>query len=213
MEIQQTQEKVEALLREANVLRLRGQTAEAETRCQAALELAPEEPTALEMLGDLLRGRGKLEEAAALYQRAAAAAPNRPSPEKKYAEVTLELSERQRMRDAAHLLLQNPPSPQQQRRNVIVAFMLSSLFPGLGQLYNQEWVKGGLLVLGGLVCLGLGADALFRLLFTVASAHASGAVNSFQAWFGFLGSVLWLYSVIDAVVTAQKRSRGAGRFG
>jgi tetratricopeptide (TPR) repeat protein len=210
VETQQTQEKLDALLREANVLRLRGQLAEAEARCQAVLELAPEEPTALEMLGDLTRGRGQLEEAAALYKRAFAAAPQRPSPEKKLAEVTLELAERQRLRDTAALLLQHPPSPQQQRRNVMIALVLSGVFPGLGQFYNHEAVKGAILVFSSLLCLWVGGGALFRLFFTVATAHASGEVNSFGAWFGLLGFVLWIYSAIDAVVTAQKRGQGAG---
>jgi tetratricopeptide (TPR) repeat protein len=210
VETQQNQEKLDALLREANVLRLRGQPEEAEARCRTVLESAPEEPTALEMLGDLTRGRGQLEEAAALYKRAFAAAPVRPSPEKKLAEVTLELAERQRLRDTAALMLQHPPSPQQQRRNVMIALVLSGLFPGLGQFYNHEAVKGTLLVLGSLICLWAGGDALFRLFFTVATTHASGAVNSFGAWFGLLWFVLWIYSVIDAVVTVQKRGQSAG---
>jgi TM2 domain-containing membrane protein YozV len=210
VETQQTQEKLDALLREANVLRLRGQPAEAEARCHTVLEWVPEEPTALEMLGDLTRGRGQLEEAAALYKRAFAAAPERPAAEKKLAEVTLELAERQRLRDTAALLLQHPASPQQQRRNVMIALVLSSCFPGLGQFYNREPLKGCLLALGSLVCLGVGIYPLFSLLLTVATTHASGQVSSVGAWFGFLSLVLWLYGVIDAVVTAQKRGHGAG---
>ena len=213
VETQETREKLDALLREANVLRLRGQAAEAEERCRAVLAIEPAESTALEMLGDLLRGRGKLEEAAELFQRAAAAAPSRPSPEKKYAEVTLELAERQRLRDTATLLLQHPASPAQQRRNVMFALLLSAAFPGLGQFYNRDAVKGAVLVAGALICLWLGIEPLLRLFLTVATAHASGEVNSFGAWFGLLGGVLWLYSVIDAVVVAQKRSRGAGPVG
>jgi tetratricopeptide (TPR) repeat protein len=212
---QQTQDKIDALLREANVLRLRGQVDDAEQRCRTVLELSAEEPTALEMLGDLLRGRGKLEEAGEQYRRAVAAAPGRPSPEMKYAEVALELAERQRMRDAATLLLQSPPSQELQRRNVTMALLLSLIFPGLGQFYNREAVKGGLLVGGSLLCLLMGGDALLRLLFTVATARPSGAINSLGAWFGLLGGVLWLYGVIDAAVTAQRqgRSAGAGPFG
>src|SRR5262245_45687259 len=115
---------------------MRGQVAEAEERCRAVLDQASEDPTALEMLGDLLRGRGQLEEAAELFQKAMAAAPNRPSPETKFAEITLELAERQRAREIATLMLQHPPSPERQRRNVGFALVLSSIFPGLGQFYN-----------------------------------------------------------------------------
>jgi tetratricopeptide (TPR) repeat protein len=208
VETQHSQEKLDTLLREANVFRLRGQVAEAEERCRAVLEQAPEEPTALEMLADLLRGRGKLEEAADLYRRAVAAAPDRPSPEKKLAEIALELAERERLRDAAAVLLANPTPAAQQRRNVVWAFMLSSVFPGMGQLYNRELVKGGLLMVGTLLCLALGGDALLRMMFTEARARASGTVSPYGAWAGFLGFVLWLYAVIDAVVVAQKRGAG-----
>jgi tetratricopeptide (TPR) repeat protein len=209
VEIGQNREQLDALLREANVLRLRGHGSDAEERCRAALALDPHEPTALEMLGDLLRGRGKLEEAQEQYRLAAVAAPTRPSPETKLAEIALEQAEQQRQRDSAAFLLEHPPSQRQQRRNVLMAFLLSGLFPGLGQFYNREGVKGALLVVGTLICLGLGGDALMRLALTVISARASGEVMGVSAWFGLLGGVLWLYSVVDAVVVAQKGGPGA----
>lgn len=208
METRQNQEKLDALLREANVLRLRGQLAEAEARCRAVLELAPADTNALEMLGDLQRGRGQLTEASELYQRALAAAPQRPALEKKFAEVTLELAEQQRLRDTAALMLANPAAREQQRRNVFVACLWSAFFPGLGQFYNREPVKGTLLVIASLVCLWVGSSDLLRMFLTMATTRPSGEVNSFGAWFGLLGLVLWLYSVIDAVVVARKRGGG-----
>src|SRR5260221_7173707 len=105
------------------------------------------------MVGDLIRGRGELEEAGELFRKAMLAAPNRPSPEKKYAEVTLELAERERLRDAATLMLQRPISAGEQRRNVWIALMLSGFFPGLGQFYNHDGMKGTLLVVGSLLCI------------------------------------------------------------
>jgi tetratricopeptide (TPR) repeat protein len=213
VETGQTQEKLDALLREANILRVRGQVVEAEERCRTALELMPQEPTALEMLGDLLRGRGKLDEAAEQYQLACAAAPDRPSPEKKYAEVTLELAERQRLRDAAHLLLQNPRVREQERRNVMMAVLLAAVFPGLGQFYNHEALKGALLAGATLICLLIGGDALLRFVFTLMAARSAGEVSSLGAWFGLLAGIFWLYGIIDAAVTAQKRGAGAGPFG
>jgi tetratricopeptide (TPR) repeat protein len=210
VETRQHQEQIDSFLREANVLRMRGQAAEAEERCRRVLEVAPEDPTALEMLGDLLRGCGRLEEAAGLYQKAVAAAPNRVAPETKFAEITLELAERQRTRDMASLMLQRSVSPGQVRRNLAFAIFLSAIFPGLGQFYNHEGVKGTLLVSAALICLAVGGASLFRLVFTVTAARSAGPVDSFGAWFGMLGFILWLYSVIDAVVTAQKRGRAAG---
>jgi TM2 domain-containing membrane protein YozV len=215
VETQQNQDKLDALLREANVLRLRGQLAEAESRCRAALEVAPADATALEMLADLERGRGKLAEASRLYQSALTAAPDRPSLEKKFAEVTLELAEQQRLRDTAALVLAHPPAPEQQRRNVMFALLLSAFFPGLGQFYNRQPVKGGLLAVGALICFWVGALSFLRLFLTLATTRPSGEVGGVETWFGVLGLVLWLYSVIDAVVTAQKRGSGpdGGMFG
>jgi tetratricopeptide (TPR) repeat protein len=213
VETEQSREKLDGLLREANVFRVRGQVEEAEARCRAVLALAPEDATALEMMGDLLRGRAQTEAAAEFYKRALAAAPGRPSPEKKYAELALELADRARLRDAADMLLQHPVAPPQQRRNVMMALLLSGLFPGLGQFYNREGRKGTLLVVGSLICMALGLDQLMRLLLTVATTRPSGEVNSLGAWLGLLFGVLWIYAVIDAVVTAQKRNAGAGPLG
>jgi len=213
VETGQDREKLDGLLREAHFLRLRGQEEEAETRCRAALALAPEDPSALEMMGDLLRSRGQTESAAEFYKRALAAAPGLPSPEKKYAELALELADRARLRDAANMLLHDPVSPQQQRRNVMTALFLSALFPGLGQFYNRDGLKGALLVVGSLICLVLGGDQLMRLMLTIATTRPSGEVNSMGAWLGLLSGVLWIYAVIDAVVTAQRRNAGAGPLG
>ena len=92
----------------------------------------------------------------------------------------------------------------------MTAFFLSALFPGLGQFYNHDGLKGALLVVGSLICLGLGGDQLMKLLLTIATTRPSGEVNSLGAWLGLLSGVLWIYAVIDAVVTAQKRNAGAG---
>jgi tetratricopeptide (TPR) repeat protein len=211
VETSHSQDRLDSLLREANILRLRGQTLEAEERCRSALELKPGDATAHEMLGDLLRERGRLEEAAEEYQSAIASAREHPSAERKFAELTLELAERQRLREHAALLLANPPPQVQQRRNVTVALLVSLIFPGLGQFYNQQPTKGCLVAGAVLICLLLGGDALLRLIFTIAAARPSGVVNQWGAWFGFLGFVFWLYAVIDAVVTAQKRSAGTAR--
>jgi len=210
VETEQSREKLEGLLREANVFRLRGQAEEAEARCHAALALSPEDATALEMMGDLMRGRGQSEAAVEFYKQAVAAAPERPSPEKKYAELTLELADRARLRDAGDLLLQHPVPPQQQKRNVMTAFFLSAFFPGLGQFYNREGRKGALLVVGSLICMVVGGAQFMKLLLSIATTRPSGEVNGIGAWLGLLSGVLWLYAVIDAVVIAQKRNAGAG---
>jgi tetratricopeptide (TPR) repeat protein len=203
--------RAESMLREAHVLRMRGQFAEAETKVRAALEVHPESVTGLEMLGDLLAEKGAREEAAAQYRRAMELAPGRAALEEKHARLALEMGEQQHQRAVAEMLLQNPRAlgNQPRRRNPIVAFLLSGLWPGFGQLYNQEYWKGLLMAGGGLLTVLLGGDALFRMLFAFTGSRvtpsASGTV------FGVIFTCLWIYSLIDAPVRAQKLSEGKSR--
>jgi tetratricopeptide (TPR) repeat protein len=204
--------RAEILLREAHVLRMRRQFAEAETKVRAALDVHPESVTGLEMLGDLLAEKGSLEEAAAKYKYALELAPGRAAIEEKHARLALELGEQQHQRSVAEMLLQNPRAlggPQRRKRNPILAFFLSSLWPGLGQLYNHEYGKGLLMAGGGLITFLLSGDALFRMLFAVSGSRVSPSASG--SVFGVIFTCLWIYSLIDAPIRAQKLSEGKSR--
>lgn len=76
----------------------------------------------------------------------------------------------------------------------VVAVILSGIFPGLGQLYNRQWVKGLAFAIAGAVLSWLLARALPGDLETLASTPAGpGAL-------GRLGLLLavWVWSVVDA---------------
>lgn len=198
--------RVEALLREAHICRMRHQFVEAEEKCRAALSLRPKDVTGLEMLGDLLAEKGSLQEAAETYLRAMEAAPGRASIEKKHARLALQLGEQQYQRQMAQMLLENPgafssPLPP---RNPLVAFVLSSIWPGLGQFYNRELVKGGLVAAGAVLAMVLGGAALFRLVFAISGTRL--APSGIESVFGVIYACLWVYSVIDATVRAQRSS-------
>lgn len=66
---------------------------------------------------------------------------------------------------------------------VVAAVLLSSLFSGLGQFFNRQWLKGALFVVLG-----------------------------FLLWFVLLGWVVHLVALVDAGFVAWRRS-GAGEMG
>jgi hypothetical protein len=78
------------------------------------------------------------------------------------------------------------------RRRQVVGFILSGLFPGLGQLYNREYLKGVLFIIPGAVLNWL----VFRAAPTdlLALAQPSGTLML------LLAAVLavWLWAIIDA---------------
>jgi tetratricopeptide (TPR) repeat protein len=201
-------EKVDRLLREANVYRMRRQLEQAEEACRAVIELAPGDVGALEMLGDLLRERDKLTEAAEQYRRALEAAPGRPSVEKKYAEVALEQAERQRLRDLAQLALDQPELLRGSRRklSVTTALLASLVWPGLGQFYVAEGIdlKGSILALLALLC-SPGLMSLLQMMLVFMGARGVSGANGMAA-LGLLFVIISIYSIVDAVTQAQKSS-------
>jgi len=198
---------VDRLLREANVFRMRRQFEQAEERCRAALEFAPEDSHVTEMLGDLLREQDQVEKAAEQYRRALEQDPNRASLEKKYAELSLALAERQRQREMAQLALDNPDAfrTPKKKKNVAVALFLSLVWPGLGQFYIAEGldVKGVILAVASLLCFR-GLAALFQMMLVMAGGRGSGANGS--AMLGLLFCLLQVYAIGDAVFAAQRTS-------
>jgi hypothetical protein len=78
------------------------------------------------------------------------------------------------------------------RRRQVVGFILSGLFPGLGQLYNREYLKGVLFIIPGAVLNWLAYRAAPTDL--LALAQPSGTLML------LLAAVLavWLWAIIDA---------------
>jgi tetratricopeptide (TPR) repeat protein len=202
------QEQIDRLLREANVFRVRRQFEQAEERCRAALEIAPADSGVLEMLGDLLREQDQVEKAAEQYRLALEQDPNRAVLEKKYAELALALAERQRQRDLAQLVLENPAAfrAPKKKKNVAIALFLSLVWPGLGQFYIAEGldVKGVILAVASLLCFR-GLAALFQMMLVFAGVGRGSGANG-SAMLGLLFCLLQVYAVGDAVFAAQKTS-------
>ena len=91
----------------------------------------------------------------------------------------------------------------QKRRSPIVAVLLSGLFPGLGQVYNREWRKA-LLFLVGAALTGFGP--LSPLNVDIDLDDPVAGLRTAMLWsVPFLAVALW--SVLDAYRTAQRTRR------
>jgi len=78
------------------------------------------------------------------------------------------------------------------RRRQVVGFILSGIFPGLGQLYNREYLKGVLFIIPGGVLSWLVSRAMPADLLALAQPSASLML--------LLVALLavWLWAIIDA---------------
>lgn len=203
--------RVEQLLRDAHLQRLRRHWAEAESLCREALELAPDDPMGLEMLGDLLADKGSLDEALEAYRKAFERQPHKTALEEKIARVVLERSEEARARQEAEMLLRSPLGKLERRRNVTVAILLSILWPGAGQIFvNREYVKGGILVGVWGLALTFGLGELFKAMLAFSGMLERGAtVNGPLAVVGLVGILVYIYGLLDASATAGRAGRSS----
>jgi tetratricopeptide (TPR) repeat protein len=147
------QADIDKLLSAANVERLRGRFDEAEKRCQEALLLDKRNAAAYEMLGDLQYAQGFLSRALDTYHHARTLDPGRTSVEDKVARLTVEVAR-------AEMELERATSPEVRQpvkgefRNPTNACLLSIICPGLGQVYNRDYVPGLSLIFGTMLVGG-----------------------------------------------------------
>ena len=201
--------RIEQYLRDAHIMRMREQWGGAETLVRKALEVDPEEPMALEMLGDLLTGKGDLPGALERYRAALALQPTKVALEDQIARVVLQQGEEERERLAAQFLLDSPLKASEAKRNATMATVLSLFCPGLGQLFvYRQWVKGGILAVTGLVSLSFGMTELMKLFVAMAGSR-DARPNDLLAVLGLLGILVWIYSLLDAAGGGTKKKKRA----
>lgn len=198
--------RVEQLLRQAHIQRMRGQWVPAETLCRKALELTPDDVMGMELLGDLLLEKGSYREAAELFRKAFESAPQKVSLEEKIARTALLIGEEEQERLAAQMLLNNPSRKSERKRNATIATLFSLLCPGVGQLFLGQRVKGGILLTVGLLALVFGSGELVKLMvvFSGGGLPRGESINQFLAALGILGVLVWLYSLLDASAQAGR---------
>jgi len=198
--------EVERLIALANVQRLRGQFAEAEDSCRKALDITPEDVTVRELLADILHENGKLEAARSEYRKAMELSPGKVSLETKYAKVSIEIAEIEREKAIAQDMLEHPQKYMVVERRPWLAFLVG-LVPGLGQIYNHEFFKGGLI---------FGVFLLFVIVVGFVAGSYRGVrdigmllanTHPFVLVLGLVTTFLWVYGMIDALVVASRLNR------
>jgi len=200
------QSRVEQLLRNAHVHKLRQQWGAAETLCRQALELEPDDPLAQEMLGDLLASQGGVDEPLELYKKSFEKQPQKSILEEKIARLVLQKDRDEHERLAAQLLLSSPKAAQHHKRHGTVVLLLSLLCPGVGQFINGDTLKGGILLAVGLSALLLGGWDLakFGMVMMGVRLPRGEAVNDVMAVVGMVGIAVYIYSLLDAAAQAAK---------
>jgi tetratricopeptide (TPR) repeat protein len=202
--------RLERLLRDAHIQRMRQQWAAAEALCRQALEIAPEDPMGLEMLGDCLNEKGSVGEALETYRKALALQPEKAALEEKVARTVLLQAEEDRQRMEAQLLLTSPRKKGLAKRNTAVALMLSVLCPGAGHVFLGQSTKGIILIVVWVLFLFSGAaEELFKLMVAFGGGLPRGErVNDVLAGFGVVGTLAWLYGLIDSSAIAGRAPKG-----
>jgi hypothetical protein len=84
------------------------------------------------------------------------------------------------------------------RRRQVVGFIISGIFPGLGQLYNREYLKGVLFIIPSAVLNWLAFRAIPTDLLALAQPSAT-LILLIAALFA-----VWLWAIIDAWKVAAR---------
>jgi tetratricopeptide (TPR) repeat protein len=180
-------QRAERMLTGANISRRRGLFAQAERECREALDLVPGDAAALELYGDILQAVGRVDDALYAYQRATEADPNRKTVEKKYAELML-------LQNREINLLRDESIP----RSASLAVILSAVFPGTGQLYNGDTLKG--LVIGIIV-----GSCIYLLGWSPFGFHKGlKSLSPPLVFFTAIAAITYAYAVVDANLSARR---------
>ena len=102
------------------------------------------------------------------------------------------------------------------KKNPVIAGILSGLFPGIGQLYNEDYGKAVIVIAATIATI----SSLVYSLLTMAPMFLAARPLNLQALepgpvTALVSTVLilialWFYGVIDAITCAQRLSAGAG---
>ena len=194
-------------------LRVRqGRYEEAKERLAQAKTLAPEHPAVLEVEGDLFYAQGRYRQAERLYRQAFQGDPKNAKLEEKFATALVKMSEPEML---AKLGPDTEDSIWQRRvsRPVWASAILSAFLPGLGQLYNGDFLKGGIILIFSIRMILY--NILYPLIHSFKDAREFNGIGEILSPFvqgTMLASMLFflalmLYSVIDAAWIASNMKK------
>ncbi len=215
-ELDPKREEIERLLRLAHIHHVRGERSKAKELILQGLELDAENAGVWELLGDYLREVEDWQGAHDAYKKAHELDPDNAAIERKYAEAVLQLTRQQEQYQQWERALEGKGAGNAVAlpRNPGLAFLLSLLMPGVGQLYNGQFVKGGIIL--GIMIVGVvvflatpgGSDFIYNLLaYLVNPARVRGTMSNLQLFTGLIMFITWVYAFIDAPLSAAARNR------
>lgn len=197
--------EVERLVASANLHRMREQLGEAEDAARQALSISPGDVVIRELLADVLHESGKLDAALEEYKAAMRMTPDKPALEAKYAKVVLDIAEREREKAVARDMVENPKKYTARERNPGTA-LLWAIIPGMGQFYNGDLVKAG--VIWGVLIVFLISWTIPQSYIGVSSLSGFIArTNPLVLVLGTLFLIAYFYGIIDAPITAERSSK------
>lgn len=182
------QAELEAILKQAQLARIRKQPSVATKLLKEAAEKAPGSPLVLEALGDDQMERRVYNAAATSYEKALKLAPDNIALEKKHADAIYHTHAAGIGLDLAD---DNFASPK-------ARIFLAMILPGVGQMVRGAWAKG-LIIMGGFVV---------ALIVTSIVRGATARAASSDAKFAFaiplaVALAFWLWGIIDASAGAK----------
>lgn len=209
-ELDPKRDEIERLLRAAHIHQVRGERSKAQELLQQALELDAENAGVWELLGDYQREAGDWQAAHDAYKKAHELDPQNAALERKYAEAVLQRTRAQEQYQQWERALEGGGDAPALPRNPGLAFILSFLLPGVGQLYNGQMLKGGIII--AVVILGLllsgGGDFFYNILaYLVNPTRVRGDQSGWQLMAGVAALIAWFYAFIDAPLSAAARNR------
>lgn len=188
------EDQVDRLLSQAVLLMRQGQTSEALKRCKEAMELAPNSAAVWEVLGDVYLSTFHYPQAMEAYRTGLKLDPKRAVLEEKLGRASLAQLDSEQLRARTREILETGEAHKKNiRRAYEIAVSLSVLWPGLGQIRNNQYAKG-LLMLTLQLCLLMAMIHLFMASLAEAKVRAvdrrppyARQVSSFQQFLGQLG--------------------------
>lgn len=211
-------EQLQPLLTQARVALRRLDFQTALQQCAVVLQRMPDSVAALEIKGDVHRALGEHDAALAAFEQALKLDPSVRRLGDKFALVCIERDETKRIEERQKVALANPERFRKGQKNPLWSFLLSSVLPGMGQMYNDEYPKG-FVVLG--VFLFSSYFALWALWLIAHSMGGALSLAALQKPFETMGvgKLLWLlfnsvlsgaaytYSIVDAPITTMRLNK------
>jgi len=183
--------EAEKYLRQANLLRVRGELKQSLAELVKAMEANPYDPTPHLHSAEILRNVGRPDDAIAVYERAIEMMPEGPARAAAETKLGRLVMEQQELNSTDRSLGQGAGDVLDRSR--ISTILASVIVPGLGQWIAGHRIKATIMV----ICLALSVKVP-SMFFGHGTSITRIAINSVP------GVLVWLWAVIDASVESTR---------